>query len=338
MPNSGALFSSPLLLLVIVSPCLMRAVNINAFISPASHTFRPTGRHNYILQQQQPLSEEGDSDAHNFSIETFSGPTFSYGDTSTTTFNDNNELLCSLELLELGLILSIAESTIVPGSLGLFARISENVQEAIIPAMSLLVGYAKGTFAYNDIGDKTVGFAITSMDAPVFFNRQLMTMEQAFVAAASPALPVQGTSSSTTIDTTKTTSTTIAGHDVYYNEEEKKIIIIPTNNEPSFARYFVPNNNNEEEDMNVTNFGQYCNDRAFLQGIKQDEYMKRCEIENCVRLVWRLEYDQQANMLKPSWPVSVLSRDMRFSNRDPMELGTTYGWNYWDATVELDRL
>ena len=252
------------------------------------------------------------------SIEEFSGPVIS-GDDDTTTAA---ELLCSLELEELGLILSVAKSTVATGTLGLFCRISDTVDETTLPALTLLAGYAKGQFHYQDQGDKTVGFSIVSMDAPVFFQRQLMTIEQALAA------------SSCMTATESTEEVKLAGHDVYYDEEEEKIVVVPTN-DPPFARYFVPN---DDDEMNVTNFGQYCNDRAFVTGIGPVEYASRCETENCVRLAGRLEYDETAKMLKPSWPVSILSRDMMFCNREPIELGTTYGWNYWNATIELDRL
>jgi hypothetical protein len=222
----------------------------------------------------------------------------------------------NLELQELGLVLSVAESAVCVGTLGLFARISDSVEETVLPALTLLGGYSKGTFHHEDQGDKTVGFSLFSMDAPVFFNRQLMTIEQALASVA-----------------TETKEVKIAGHDVFYDEIEKKIIVWPTGEK--FARYFVPNGDDE---MNVTNVGQYCNDRGFERGIDRAEYQVRCEKNNCVRLAWRLEFDEEANMLKPSWPVSILSKDLRFSNREPIELGTTYGWNYWDATIELDRL
>jgi hypothetical protein len=258
-------------------------------------------------------------------IESFTGPTI---------LNDDAEIRCSLELQELGLVLSVAESS-VAGALGLFVRISDDVDQATLPAMTLLAGYAKGTFYDKDQGDKTVGFSLFSMDAPVFFNRQLMTIQEAMACCC---VATKTTSSSETLEQQEVR---VAGHDVYYDEEEDKIVILPTSSsgEPlPFCRYFVPNGDDE---MNVTNFGQYCNDRAFQIGmdmVDPTEYMSRCETENCVRLAWRLEFDEKANMLKPSWPVSILSRDMRFCNREPIELGTTYGWSYWNATIELDRL
>ena len=35
--------------------------------------------------------------------------------------------------------------------------------------------------------------------------------------------------------------------------------------------------------------------------------------------------------LRPSRPVSTLSRDVMFVNTEPMELGCEYGMRYWNA-------
>jgi hypothetical protein len=159
-----------------------------------------------------------------------------------------------------------------------------------------------------------------------------MTIERALAAVATATVEVK-----------------LAGHNVYYDEDEKTIVVVPTSNHNNssnneeqmpFARYFVPNPNDQDDDelMNITNIGQYCNDRAFVTGIGPVEYASRCDTENCLRLVWRLEYDDDNKILQPSWPVSVLARDMTFDNRQPIELGTTYGWNYWNASIALDRL
>jgi hypothetical protein len=275
------------------------------------------------------------SSASPSNIEKFTGPTMIGDDEQVVGGGDHVEsLLCSLELEELGLVLSVAPSThVAAGSLGLYCRISADVDETTLPALTLLAGYAKGTFQYEDQGDKTVGFSLTSRHAPVFYNRQLMTIEQALAAVATATVEVQ-----------------LAGHNVYYDEDDKTIVVVPTSNHSNndnnteqmpFARYFVPNPNDQHDDdelMNITNIGQYCNDRAFVTGIGPVEYASRCATENCLRLVWRLEYDDDSKVLQPSWPVSVLARDMTFDNRQPIELGTTYGWNYWNASIALDRL
>jgi hypothetical protein len=283
-----------------------------------------------VRRRRRRLVCYSSSSASPLNIEKFTGPTI--GDEQVVGGGDHVESLCSLELEELGLVLSVAPSThVAAGSLGLYCRISDAVDETTLPALTLLAGYAKGTFQYEDHGDKTVGFSLTSRHAPVFYNRQLMTIEQALAAVA-----------------TATAEVKLAGHNVFYDEDDKTIVVVPTSNHSNnnneeqmpFARYFVPNPNDQDDDeiMNITNIGQYCNDRAFVTGIGPVEYERRCDTENCLRLVWRLEYDDDNKILQPSWPVSVLARDMTFDNRQPIELGTTYGWNYWNASIALDRL
>ena len=38
---------------------------------------------------------------------------------------------------------------------------------------------------------------------------------------------------------------------------------------------------------------------------------------------------EMKKVLAPSWPVMILSRDVRFSNREPMEIGLEYSYKYW---------
>jgi hypothetical protein len=67
-----------------------------------------------------------------------------------------------------------------------------------------------------------------------------------------------------------------------------------------------------------------------------DAYEARADANNCLQLVWRVEFDEEAQQLVPSWPVSTLSRDLTFTNTKPMEIGCTYGWAYWSAALLLD--
>mmetsp|Transcript_36555 Transcript_36555/g.53537 ORF Transcript_36555/g.53537 Transcript_36555/m.53537 type:complete len:84 (-) Transcript_36555:456-707(-) len=64
---------------------------------------------------------------------------------------------------------------------------------------------------------------------------------------------------------------------------------------------------------------------------------------NAVQLIWRLEYDTKTNCLIPTWPVSVITsmyeEGVEFTNEEEfMELGTQYGWNYWQAVVDLENV
>ena len=108
-------------------------------------------------------------------------------------------------------MLEVGDSRVAPGTLGLYARLADGVTTVDLPAMTLIGGYSKGSFCRQvaqrrsllpflltygivdptlckDSGDKTVGFALTSMNTAVFFNRELMTLGQA-LAAATVRLP-----------------------------------------------------------------------------------------------------------------------------------------------------
>ena len=70
----------------------------------------------------------------------------------------------------------------------------------------------------------------------------------------------------------------------------------------------------------------------------QEIYNQQSDEKNVVQLVWRLEFDPTTNSLIPSWPVSVCSKDITFQNNNVyMELGTKYGWNYWQGTMFLNN-
>jgi hypothetical protein len=243
---------------------------------------------------------------------------------------DPSEVVVGISLGELGIDLFAAPSTVAPGQLGLFAILSEDAESATIPGMSLLCGYSReGTFAAKDEGDKTVGFALAGPSTAVFYERQLMSIMDALELAAE----TKGANN----------SCGLAGHALVQNENQEVEIYL--DEDSTFKRYYVPddlNQGKEEEEgaLTVQNFGQFCNDLAWSfdnPPSNKEEY--DADDANIVQLVWRLEFDEYTNSLIPSWPVSVLSRDVTFENADAfMELGTRYGWNYWQATVDLEAL
>eukprot|EP00747_Dinoflagellata_sp_TGD_P215036 gnl/TRDRNA2_/TRDRNA2_87801_c0_seq1.p1 gnl/TRDRNA2_/TRDRNA2_87801_c0~~gnl/TRDRNA2_/TRDRNA2_87801_c0_seq1.p1 ORF type:complete len:138 (+),score=18.19 gnl/TRDRNA2_/TRDRNA2_87801_c0_seq1:604-1017(+) len=111
-----------------------------------------------------------------------------------------------------------------------------------------------------------------------------------------------------------------------------------------FARYFVPQPakhraDDQKEDaqteLTVQNFGQYANDLAWDYSnppSSREEYEEQSALKNIVQLVWRLEFDPALKCLRPSWPVSVVTEDIVLTNADDfMEIGTQYGWTYWQA-------
>lgn len=258
-------------------------------------------------------------------ISVYTGPLFVEDD------NDDQPMTAELQLAELGIDLAVGASVVSPGQLGVFLRCSQDVDSVTLPECTLLSGYANpGTFLNTDVGDKTVGFTLRSSTTAVFFQQSLMEVGDALQLAAS--------------EYSNDGACGLAGHDLSMNNDGN-LSIQPV--DAGFDRYFCPDLVNDsdhtltEHDVNVQNFGQFSNDLAWDQLSPPgsvEEYMARSAVHNCVQLVWRLEYDESCKSLKPSWPVSVLSRDVRFENREYMELGTRYGWGYWQATVQLEDL
>jgi hypothetical protein len=229
-----------------------------------------------------------------------------------------------LQLLELGIDVAVGTSVVAPGQLGLFIRCSESVETATIPEGTLLCGYGKpGSFQKLDVGDKTVGFLLRSSRTAIFWNRKLMEVGEALLWAASEL--GNGTCG-------------LAGHELSWGEETDELIIQPVE---GFDRYFCPDSIQNDEDITIQNLGQFSNDLAwnFLSPPKShDSYEEEASLRNCIQLAWRLEFDVNSRCLIPSWPVSIFSRDVRFENDEFMEVGTRYGWGYWQATVNLEDL
>jgi hypothetical protein len=255
----------------------------------------------------------------------------------------DSDIVAGISLGELGLDVAIAPSTVMTTGMGLYVRLSDpDISSATIPSATLLCGYSRlGSFEPSDIGDKTVGFVIRSPQTAVFYERQLMSIVDALEMAAR--------------DSSKNGGCGLVGHALQMNDENDKggeeIQITPVDD--GFPRYFVPqkadkgtgsesDNDNEKEEFSVQNFGQFCNDLAWDYSnppSSPEEYSSRSAAQNVVELTWRLEYDSEINCLKPSWPVSVLKQDVTFTNQyDFMEIGTQYGWTYWQATVDLEKL
>jgi len=268
-----------------------------------------------------------------FSSMSMSQPEVYTGPFLSPIISESEELTAGINLAELGIDLFIGPSAVSPG-LGLFVRCSEGIDSVTLPECTLLCGYAKsGSFGTKDLGDKTVGFSLRDGDTAVFYDKQLMTIGDALQKAAVE----RGDG-----------SCGLAGHDILL--ENEKVQILPTAAAPDgaadFARYFIPDlfNSDEgttEDDLTIQNFGQFCNDLAWATEAPPataDEYTARSAAKNCVQLVWRLAFDEVSKCLVPSWPVSVLAYDKKFENQDFMEVGTRYGFGYWQATVDLDSL
>lgn len=259
--------------------------------------------------------------------------------------SDPNGIIAGFALDEIGVDLAVAPSEIAPGTYGLFVALGEGVESTTIPSMQLLSGYSReGTFHSKDSGDKTVGFALAGPETAVFFERQLMSVLDALQLAAEN----QGEGG----------ACGLAGH-VLVQDENGEIDVFVDTDDTEFKRYFVPalmNRENEDEqdkeehedndatttmDISVANLGQFCNDLAWSYEDppeSKEDYDSISLEKNAIQLVWRLEFNTETNCLVPTWPVSVVADDLQFKNEAFMELGTKYGWNYWQATVDMEEL
>ena len=284
--------------------------------------------------------DDNDDDGEVLSTTITSTPSLRIHDGPVLT--DLGGIVTGFTLAELGLDVVVAPSMIAPGTHGLFASLSEGIGCATVPRMEPLCGYARrGAFRHRDVGDKTVGFALSGPETAVFYERQLMSVMDAIqLAATTRGDGICG----------------LAGHVLVQQEEEGRVDIHVDTEDTNFKRYYVPTFLNKEEEeeesgeeddelmsqdmeLSVGNIGQFCNDLAWSYDdppTTKEEYDARSVEKNAIQLVWRLEFDEQTQCLIPTWPVSVLVDDMMFQNADTyMELGTKYGWNYWQATLDM---
>jgi len=100
-------------------------------------------------------------------------------------------------------------------------------------------------------------------------------------------------------------------------------------------RYFVPDE--EQGELTVMKLGQMANDLAVAGDVEADpsvadDYRSRSAKANVLVLVQRLERDAaDPSTLRPSRPISTLSRDLTISSYQPMEVGCEYGSGYWES-------
>ena len=290
-----------------------------AFVSPQQRQIR------HLFLHQSTASSSSDS---SLPPRKYTGPVLS----------DEADIVAAFGLDELGLDLVVAESTVAPGSLGLYVRLAEGVTSTTCPCMQLVCGYAReGSFDYQDVGDKTVGFAMGGLNTAVVFEKQFMTIQEALRMA------------SCRNDASMTSYCGLSGHVVTFNDDGE-VEEISVDHESDFPRFYVPVNpmetmgDNAENaaSISIQNLGQFCNDLAWSfenPPANAQDYNKLSQQQNALQLVWRLEWNGESQALVPTWPVTVFADDLVFENVDLfMELGTKYGWNYWQATVDLNKL
>ena len=219
---------------------------------------------------------------------------------------------CVIE--DLGLEVLVGPSTVPNAGRGLFIALQEGVEEVTLPRGTPICGYSKGTFTSEGEGDKAVAYAFQSIYTGVIYNKQITSLKKLIQSAASTTEDVTGM---------------IDGHLIFFDADAQEMSITPTDEYPD--RYFIPH---ESQEWSAASFGTQANDLGYHPGVDTlDEYIENSMKHNILQIVWRMELIEGS--FKPTWPVVILNRDVRFTNVIPMEVGIHYSWKYWNAYRSL---
>jgi hypothetical protein len=214
--------------------------------------------------------------------------------------------IASSEVSSFPLCVSIAESSF---GTGLFVSINGEGEAVTVPRGTLFCEY-KGCFQDDQDNDKSVSFGFRKSDQFVYFNKKLIPLYQAVLEAATASSNLKGA---------------IEGHSM---EVVNNIIEIELN--PEYTKTsFIPFADGGDGEGG-TNLACRCNDFAYVQGVTVSKELYDAKYpNNCLMLIWKLE--SQNGRLVPINPVLVSKAEMTFDNREPMELGVSYSWDYWLA-------
>lgn len=246
-------------------------------------------------QEQRDEQEEGEEE----DIEPYIGPSQS---------QDKMKYGCLVQ--DLGIEIFVGESKVCSG-MGLYVAVaaSEHVAEVTLPAGTLISGYSKeGAWSSSSQGDKAVAFAFDKPDTLVVYDRELMTLIDAAGSAA---------------DLSDNMTGAVAGHNIFFDEASQDLRVEPDVNWAR-GRFFVPVEDGGP--VGPANFGMFANDLAYEEGMTQEEYARSMQ-KNVLQLVWRMAVEE--GHLNPTWPVVFLNQAVCFRNAEPMEIGLSYGWRYW---------
>eukprot|EP00633_Aureoumbra_lagunensis_P001209 CAMPEP_0197294488 /NCGR_PEP_ID=MMETSP0890-20130614/32611_1 /TAXON_ID=44058 ORGANISM="Aureoumbra lagunensis, Strain CCMP1510" /NCGR_SAMPLE_ID=MMETSP0890 /ASSEMBLY_ACC=CAM_ASM_000533 /LENGTH=281 /DNA_ID=CAMNT_0042769923 /DNA_START=228 /DNA_END=1073 /DNA_ORIENTATION=+ len=220
-------------------------------------------------------------------IESYKGPQTKNGILSN--------IVASIVLEEAGIVLQVADSTILDGGRGLFIRALE--EPFLFRKGDVVCGYAFGTTDHGTsptdakLHGAAVTMAFTAPQQRVFFDGYLNTvgnlLQNGYAAATEPAL------------------------------------FIPTSPQPSL------------EIMNLGHTANDLSWNTSILEISSDLYQQMSSKANVLALVGRLErLSNPLNLASPSIlsftrPIVVSRFDLLIDNYIPMELGVEYGYNYW---------
>jgi hypothetical protein len=207
------------------------------------------------------------------------------------------------------------------------------VEEIIIPQGTPLCGYARGYFASEGMGDKSVGFLFAgdgAEETAVFFNKELVTLGDALWSVYEQRCSEGGSGSGNSENEMENENCKdlLFGHIVDLDKDTGKVTV--KQDDDFTSRIFVPEVDMENR-FSATSLGIYANDLAYDPDSNELEYFENSENNNILQLVWRLARDEKGGNLVPTWPVVIAKKDLRLLNSVPMEVGLQYGYNYWDA-------
>ena len=222
-----------------------------------------------------------------------------------------------------GLQIAVGQSTLGFG-LGLF--LTADAPEMFVPAGTLICKYADGQLTAKNIGDKTLYYTFSSPKQVVYVKNCAVTLEEAL----------------------RNGMLKLFGHKVYREPQcdQMKIEIDPWHRQrhyvPSSILFSTPSSASLSGPSSVSlsstrpsvisDYGCYINDFAFKGGVTHNrETYDKYTGDNLVDLVWKMSIDEHKNMLLPKYPVVVTNTDLLFDTYGkPVEIGTTYGWDYWE--------
>ena len=238
-------------------------------------------------------------------IPTYSGPSCG---------SNLSNVVARIELEESGIAIEVADSLVADGGRGLFVSLMEGVESVTLDACTAFCGYATGAM-YQEADSacgKTVAFHLRGPETAVFFEGELCTVRML-------------------LDGDKNIEH-IAGHKAVRDATTGDLIGIEPDSAYDGPRYFIPESP-APLPLGIMNIGQFANDLAIgADAAGSEAYESRSEQTNLLVLVQRLERDPSSpngGVLRPSRPISTLSRDITFENAEPMEIGCEYGARYW---------
>lgn len=215
---------------------------------------------------------------------------------------------------DLGIDIMVGKSVVSPGR-GLFLRISSEFESVILPRGTRMCSYSRGRFCKDVEGDKSVAFIFPDPSFAVMHNDELISLKNVIGLVA---------------ENSSDLTNALSGHKFGYDPDNVELTIEPC---MDAENYFIPFEN-EPIDIHEDMFGMFANDLAYEDGVDEDTYYSN-SARNVLKIVWRVEADTSANVIRPVHPVLLLSETLKFTQKEPVEIGVTYSWMFWASRRQI---